>query len=843
LEVIVRRITSLFISLTVVAAGLVFSSQGANAAPGDLTTTTGTAVAPAAIAAATPTKIVRLASENAFLAVGRDVSTSGSKFHLWKIKGDLTIDSTFGAVDLGNDFAYPTPAESVSPYAFHSIGAFVVNERLGKYAISFSRTVKGTASSDAQVMSIAVGSLSTGAVEAKSVFLSFGQGGSATAASYSAYSTNEFANDQCAAGTGATVNGAPLSFASASGSTLQFRPDGSLFIALNCDYSNFAQLSPSATGILKTATSQLYVGLKKSGSTLVIDTSFGTSGRTVIADGASTCPAFLSSIQTVDIGVTSATSTQPYFVHVLSERAKSTTLPATYQMMNLSFVTGFSGCDNSFSSFTTYANSLIPITASGTPLTAQSLGTAPNPLISRWVIDSSGRWNTLLSVSTGGGMGMTTTYSAVRLANGVLDTSLGANGQKTLSNLPSSVSVGGTSVGMSYSISGVANTATDSYFVGFASVSGGGSCSSSTTVTQSSYAYQLSFDTGLITSYGTNGLSAPGTFSRVEKGFCPGGGNAASSYVDSIGRPGYVVNLAALGSQAAGLVQFRWDAATGVTGGGDGASAVNTAPTTTTVAPTTTTTVAPTTTIAPTTTTVAPKTTTTTVAPTTTTVAQNTTTTTVASTTTLPRVAAAAPVTQNRIDTVVYAKKLPAAVQTNTALQVLSATDAKNLDIRTVTPKVCVGLTTSVLLVNSGRCSVQIIDQDTKAVVRSMITTVKASDVRVGSVPTVASPVMFAQASAVLNAAGLAQVQKIAKAAKNASRVVVIGHAASLTNIAQFRFAISRERAATVKAALIKAGVTATIEIVAQSDNQPVKTAKTASAQGNNRRADVYIFG
>ncbi|MEI6198476.1 MAG: OmpA family protein [Actinomycetota bacterium] len=840
-----RRISSLLMSLALLASGVALTASLASAAPGDLTTTTGTAVAPAAIAAATPTKIVRLASENAFLAVGRDVSTSGSQFHLWKIKGDLTIDSTFGAVDLGNDFAYPTPAESVSQYSNHLIGALIVNERLGKYAISFSRSVKGTASSDATVLSIAVGSLSTGAVEAKSVFLSFGQGGSATAADYSAYSTNQFFDDQCTAGTGATVNGAPLSFATASGSTLQFRPDGSLFIALNCDYSNFAQLSPSAAGTLTTATSQLYVGLKKSGSTLVLDTSFGTSGRTVIADGASTCPKYLSSIQTVDSGITSATSTQPYFVHVLSESARSTTLPATYQMMNLSFLTGFDGCSNSFTIGDTYTNSLIPITASGTLLTAQSLGTGAMPLISRWVIDSSGRWNTLLRVSSGMGMNMTTTYTALRLANGVLDTSLGASGQKTLSNLPSSISVGGTSVGMSYSISGVANTATDSYFVGFASATagGGGSCSSSTTVTQSSYTYQLSFDTGLITSYGTNGLSAPGTFSRVEKGFCPGGGNAASSYVDSNGRPGYVVNLAALGSQAAGLVQFRWDAATGVTGGGDGASAVNTAPTsTTTVAPTTTTvaptstTLAPTspTTIAPTTTTT-PRSTTTTVAPTTTTVA-----TTVAPKTTTTTVA---PATQNRIDTVVYAKKLPVVVQTNTALQVLSASDAKNLDIRTTTPKVCVALTTSVLLVNSGSCSVKIVDQDTKAVVRSMITTAKASDVRVGSVPTVGNPVMFTQASAVLNAAGLAQVQKIAKAAKNASRVVVIGHAASLTNISQFRFAISRERAAAVKAALVKAGVTAAIEIVAQSDNQPVKTEKTETAQAKNRRADVYIFG
>ncbi|MSZ61218.1 MAG: OmpA family protein, partial [Actinobacteria bacterium] len=206
-------------------------------------------------------------------------------------------------------------------------------------------------------------------------------------------------------------------------------------------------------------------------------------------------------------------------------------------------------------------------------------------------------------------------------------------------------------------------------------------------------------------------------------------------------------------------------------------------------------------------------------------------------------VAAAARVVPNRVDKVVYAKKLPTVVQTNSALTVLSVKDAAKLDIRTVTPKVCVALTRSVLLVNSGLCSVQIINQDTKAVVRSMNTTVKTASAAVGSVPTIASPVMFKQASAVLNATGTAQLLKIAKAAKNAKRVVIIGHAAALTNVSEFRFAISRERANVVKAALVKAGVTATIEIVAQSDNQPVKTQKTESAQAKNRRADVYIFG
>ena len=782
-----RRITSLFIPLAVVAAGLIFSSRVASAAPGDITTSTGTAVSPAAISGATPSKIVRLPNENAFLAVGRVESTSGSKFHLWKIKSDLTIDSTFGAIDLGNEFAFPTSAESVTPYTdVHSIGSLIVNERLGKYAISFQRALKGTSSSDATVMSIAVGSLSTGAPEAKSVFLSFAEGGSATASNYAAYSTNEFPKDQCTGGTGATVNGAPLSYGYTSGSTLQFRPDGSLFIGLNCDYSNYAQLSPSATGILKTATSQLYVGLKVSGSTIVLDTSFGTAGRTVIADGTSSCPFYMSPINTVDSGITSATSSQPYFVHVKSEYSRTTTLPATYQMMNLSYVTGFSGCDSSYNSSTTYANSLIPITASGTLLTAQSLGTAPNPNIFRWVIDKSGRWNTLFRVTSGIGLNTTTTYTALRLANGVLDTTLGANGQKQVPNLPSTISAGGTNVSIRYSISGIANTATDSYFIGFASASGGsGGCVSSTTVTQNSFAYQLSFDTGLITSYGTSGLSAPGTFSRVEKGFCPGGGNASSSYVDSAGRPGYLVNLAALGSQSAGLVQFRWDAATGVTGGGDGASAVDTAPTRTTTG---------------------------------------------------------APAATNRVDKKVYSTKLPTVVQPDSALTVLTAKQAKSLDIRSTTPKICVALTTSVLLVNPGRCVVQIIDEDTKKVLRSMATTVKKKDVEVGTTLTTDEPIMFKQAKTKLSKQALAQVAELAEAAKDASRVVVIGHSAAIGEVSKYSYAISRDRANAVKAALVKAGVKATIEVVAYSYNQPDATKKNEAAQAKNRRAEVFIF-
>jgi len=796
MEAAVRRISSLFLSLALVASGVALTTSVASAAPGDVTQNTSAVIAPSVIAGATPTRLVRLPKTDSFLAFGRIQATSGAHNYLWKVKNDLTIDATFGAVDLGAEFAYPTSAQSVcASGASTSCGnaTVIVSETQDKYAILYTRYLKGaTGSMDQSVHSFAIGSLSTGAVAARSMFLtSVDTNQGSTVANYSAYSSTEIGRDQCVAGIGATKNSSALSYAMVNSSSFQFRPNGSIYFGLSCNYSNsYAITSTSQAGVLKEYTASLLVSLIPSNSSLVIDTSFGTNGRVTTFNTDTSCVSNGPGSNSVDSSVTSLTSTASYLVVLNSEFARSTTLP-TWQSNSL--FTGYDGCSGGMSSV--YTHKITPYTANGTALTTQTIGTGDSAYVPRWVIDPLGRWNGLFRT-----MGMTQTTSAIRLTDGILDTTLGTNGLKSLSTLPSTIVVGGTTVRMNYSIVGVVSAGNTLYFAGLASASTGTStniCSSNATLTQSYYPYLLSFDSGLLTTYGTSGLGAPGSFSVAENAPCAGT-SAGTSYVDATGRTGYVTNVATLGSQTAGYLGFKWDAAQGVTSGSDGDIGVAQVPTTTTVAPTTTTTLAP--------------------------------------------VVAAVRVTPNRIDTVVYSKKLPAAVQKNTALKVLSKKDAANLDIRTITPKTCVALTTSILLVNSGRCSVQIIDEETKAVVRSMRTTVKAAEVRVGSVPTVASPVMFKQASAILNAAGKAQIQKIATAAKGARRVVVIGHAASLTNVAEYRFAISRERANAVKAALIKAGVTATIEIVAQSDNQPAKTKKTEASQAQNRRADVYIF-
>ena len=91
-----------------------------------------------------------------------------------------------------------------------------------------------------------------------------------------------------------------------------------------------------------------------------------------------------------------------------------------------------------------------------------------------------------------------------------------------------------------------------------------------------------------------------------------------------------------------------------------------------------------------------------------------------------------------------------------------------------------------------------------------MTTTVKKEEVEVGTTLTTDEPIMFKQAITKLSKKALAQVAELAEAAKDASRVVVIGHSAAIGEVSKYSYAISRDRANAVKAALVKAGASPT---------------------------------
>jgi outer membrane protein OmpA-like peptidoglycan-associated protein len=286
------------------------------------------------------------------------------------------------------------------------------------------------------------------------------------------------------------------------------------------------------------------------------------------------------------------------------------------------------------------------------------------------------------------------------------------------------------------------------------------------------YPYYLDIEKGLVTTYGTNGLGEALTYQNSRNDNC-GNSIMRVSYINSKGQHVLMGQFRAVGSQTAGLMSATWDAAEGVTGGGEVGGAGGSV---------------------------------------------------------------------GRVDKKVYSTKLPKVADADSALQVLTTKQAKDLDIRTSTPKICIALTTSVMMVNPGRCVVRIIDEDTKKVIRRMSTVVKDTDVDTGTTLTTDEPIYFKKANVTLSKTARAQVAELAAAAKDAARVVIIGHSAALGEVSEYSYAISRNRAEAVKAALVKAGVKVPIEIVAMSYLQPEKTAKSEAAQAKNRRAEVYIF-
>lgn len=775
-----RRLSSIFISAAVAISGLTLTATGASAAGGTATVKRSTTVAPTAIANATALRTTRLSKTNQILVLGRDTASSGAagggRLHLWRINDDATIDTKFGAVDLGTEAAPPTASNSVCVsgnlgYCF-SVRALSVNETADRYVASWDRQLNGSGQSSnntLQITTVALGKISTGEVLATMNLANAGTG--TNVSNWSQYNISTFANTACTTAVGATHGGVPLSYAWTETWGIAIRPDGSLMASISCEYINTLNNIPSAVVQHRAS---IYAGLKTSGNSFVVDTSFGTNGYLVVFNDTTSC-AYNMLGSSFNTGLTSNSSTAVFAPLLISTFPRVTQIPSWLQNMN---VTSYNGCDTSGGNTPTNTSRIIAIQPNGVVKNTTTYPTGTSFFVSRWIIDPQGRWNGTTMGGPGGPMQGTPATNFIRLLpDGKPDTSIGANGMKTMPSLPSSLTVNGTQVPMTYSLLGFASTAKGVVFSGISTVrTSSGNCVNGQGTTDYSttyYPYYISLDGGLDTTYGTNGLGEAVKIENSRTETCSSNSIGRSTFINSKGQPALMGQLLAVGSQARGFISATWDAPTGVTTGGEGVGATAVA---------------------------------------------------------------------NRVDKTVYSTRLPAATQPDSALTVLTAKQAEDLDIRTNTPKICIALTTSVVMVNPGRCVVRIIDEDTKKVIRTMTTVVKKSEVEDGTTLTTDEPIYFRQASVRLSKNALAQVAELAEAAKDASRVVVIGHSAALGEVSEFSFAISRNRANAVRAALIKAGVKAPIEIVAMSYSQPEKTAKTEKAQALNRRAEVYIF-
>ena len=801
-----RRLTSTLIAAATALGSVAIAASPVSAGtPGSVTETAVTGTVPTSPANLQMVRLVRLSRTGEFLAIGKPTG-SGQNYYMWQLKSDYTVDTSFGTngvIDTGvaDPASCSTQNMNNTGMICSSVRGLAYNEVSNTYALVINRQIGGTSYIHA-LNHIIVGDLKTGQIKSTAVTRDVTSTSSTNADTEFAglgITAQTLSKEECTAVAGTSVNGTVLTYAFLETYSSYMLPNGSLVLSLSCNYSNTVNNTAPVTDAKEYRTSH-YLALKVSGSSLVLDTAWGTNGRVIVnAADSGKCVDNYGMSPVTDLGITTMTSTKPYTVFPVSVRNRSTTVPSG---MNY---TTYEGC-NTVGQSIQYTSKLYTITAAGKVTEALDMGTSTTPMFpTRWVIDPAGRWVSIIRSSTSPSSQTPPTYSAVRLVNGKGDTTFGTNGQKAL-DLPSTVTVNGASVSVNYSISGMITTQDEVLFTGLSSTSNPSMimCNQAGTVTQTLQPFVLSLKTGTIdTTYGTGGLGAAATVLSDQMTFC-GSSSAGATFVTSKGQPAYLRSRSATGSQTAGTFIYLWDTVTNATGGGDGGTGTGGATKDTGGA---------------------------------------------AFTGEKPFSAAlaAAPTTggsltvAGRVDAKVYTKA-PARVETNSAITVLKASDADDLDIVTSTPKVCIALTTSVVFTGTGRCTVRIVDEDTRRVVRSFSTTVSAAESTAGTALTTDKPIMFGQVQTALSATARAQVKELAAAATGAGRILILGHSASLYgNEVSNRF-ISLQRAAAVKRALIAAGVKNPISIVAMGSKDMVSTGKTEAQQALNRRVEVFIF-
>jgi outer membrane protein OmpA-like peptidoglycan-associated protein len=244
---------------------------------------------------------------------------------------------------------------------------------------------------------------------------------------------------------------------------------------------------------------------------------------------------------------------------------------------------------------------------------------------------------------------------------------------------------------------------------------------------------------------------------------------------------------------------------------------------------------------------------------TTTSTTSSTTTTTLATTTTAAATTTTAKATITTISGGVYASAkpgitvtdskvyttAPAEVAADSAINVLTSAQNKVMDIETLTPSICLPNDDELVFIDEGKCIAQVVNAKTRAVLRTLKTTVVSDDIselKIGNAIVTLAPVYFDAMSSTLDATALARIKSIKAKVSAAGSVLVIGHSGTLNGNSPANKAIARDRAIATVAALKAAGATGPFAISGVGALAPASTGKTEADQAKNRRAVIVLI-
>lgn len=189
--------------------------------------------------------------------------------------------------------------------------------------------------------------------------------------------------------------------------------------------------------------------------------------------------------------------------------------------------------------------------------------------------------------------------------------------------------------------------------------------------------------------------------------------------------------------------------------------------------------------------------------------------------------------------------KLPAKAQTSTFLTVLSIDQAPTRRVASLTPVVCLGAKYDVVLLNAGRCTIQIKDSKSGRVIKSMTTLVSErarGQKLIGTPVDPVGPLLFETGTTGLRAPALAIIKSAKKAMSDATSILIVGHSGSALGNTPANQKLSVERAAQMRQLLVKGGVKTPISTYGLGALDPVTDMVYEFAQKTNRRVAIYLI-
>lgn len=187
----------------------------------------------------------------------------------------------------------------------------------------------------------------------------------------------------------------------------------------------------------------------------------------------------------------------------------------------------------------------------------------------------------------------------------------------------------------------------------------------------------------------------------------------------------------------------------------------------------------------------------------------------------------------------------PTKVAADSAINAMTPTEAKTFDIISKTPSVCLPNDNDLVFLDDGKCIATVVNEKTRAVLRTLKTTVVPTDIsvlKVGNEIAVLSPLYFDSGSAIMKASSAKRLTGLMATIKASGSILVAGHSGTLMGNTPENQALAKKRAQSVVASLKKLGSTAPIAIAAVGALDPASTGTSEAAQNKNRRAVVVLI-